>query len=244
MAIDNSRRSLSKAISWRVFAVTTLFVVSYFVLKGNSTQALWVTLIYHGIQLITYFMHERLWAMIRWGKSKGLFIQFTGMSGAGKSTLAQDVARKLRRQGYQIEIIDGDEYREGLCSDLSFSKKDRNTNIKRLGFVSKILARNGVISIIAAINPYDNIRQELNQLGPNVKTVYIKCNIETLKKRDTKGLYRKALLPPDDPAHIPNFTGISDPFEEPTHPDLTIDTDTQTVESSSAMLERFIKQSI
>ena len=244
MSVESKKRSIYKALTWRIFAVTILFGVSYFILGGNSTKAFGVTIAYHGLQMITYFIHERLWSMVRWGKSKGLFVQFTGLSGAGKSTLAALVALRLKKQGYQIEIIDGDEYRQELCGDLGFSKKDRNTNIKRLGFVSKILARNGVISIIAAINPYDNIRLELKNMGPNVKTVYIKCDLETLKQRDTKGLYRRALLPSDHPQHITQFTGISDPFEKPSEPDLIIDTNIESIETATRKLEVFIKKSI
>ena len=143
-----------------------------------------------------------------------------------------------------VEVIDGDEYRAGLCSDLGFSKEDRNTNIRRLGFVSKVLARNNVISIIAAINPYDDVRSELDALGPNVKTVYVKCDLGTLKKRDTKGLYKKALLPDGDPDKIYNFTGISDPFEEPSNPDLTIETNLELLQESARKLEKFIVGSV
>ena len=123
-----------------------------------------------------------------------------------------------------VELIDGDEYRANLCNDLGFSKEDRNTNIRRLGFVSKVLSRNNVITIIAAINPYEEIRKELIAKDKNLKTVYIKCDVEQLIERDVKGLYKKALLPDGHPDKVYNFTGISDPFEEPTNPDLVINT--------------------
>ena len=103
-----------------------------------------------------------------------------------------------------------------------------------------MLARNKVISIISAINPYDDVRRELSNLGPNVKVIYIKCSLDELKKRDTKGLYRKALLPDGHPEKIHNFTGISDPFEVPIDADLTIDTEGKSIEASAAKLEKFI----
>ena len=167
----------------------------------------------------------------------------TGMSGAGKSTLSETTARMLQKRGFKVEILDGDEYRKGLCADLGFSKEDRNTNIRRLGFVSKVLARNNVISIIAAINPYEDVRQEINKYG-NVKTVFINCDIEELKRRDTKGLYKRAMLPDDHPKKVYNFTGISDRYDVPHKSDLVIDTHLETVEQSTKKLEKFIIDNI
>ena len=163
--------------------------------------------------------------------NKGIFIQMTGLSGAGKTTLATAVREELISRGIQnIEIIDGDEYRAGLCSDLGFSKGDRNTNIRRLGFVGRVLARNNVIAIMSAINPYEEIRQEIGG-----KLVYIKTDLEAVIDRDVKGLYAKALS-----GEIPNFTGISDPFEEPVASDLVIETDKDTIQNCTKQLCDFI----
>ena len=244
MSVENPKRSILKAITWRIIATTVLFLISYLLLQESVKKALSVTLAYHALQSFTYFMHERFWSKITWGKSKGLFIQMTGMSGAGKSTLSNKVASQLRAEGYLVEVIDGDEYRKELCSDLGFSKNDRNTNIRRLGFVSCLLAKNGVISIIAAINPYEKTRSELKELGPNVKTVYVECGLDTLFKRDTKDLYRRAMLPDTHPEYLPNFTGISDPFEEPNNPDLIIQTDELTIDEAALKLKKFIKESV
>jgi adenylylsulfate kinase len=166
------------------------------------------------------------------------------MSGAGKSTLSGIVAKSLRRKGFLVEVIDGDEYRENLCKDLGFSKEDRNTNIRRLSFVSKVLSRNKVISIIAAINPYEEVRQENKRKDDSLKTVYVKCDLDTLIQRDVKGLYAKAMLPDNDPDKIYNFTGISDPFEEPQEPDLIINTNKQNIQTCSRILEKFILKSV
>jgi adenylylsulfate kinase len=154
------------------------------------------------------------------------------------------VAQSLRKKGFKVEIIDGDEYRENLCKDLGFSKKDRNTNIRRLSFVSKVLSRNNVICIIAAINPYEEIREENRKKNPNLKTVFIKCDLETLIQRDVKGLYAKAMLPVGHPDRIENFTGISDPFEEPHKVDLVINTAEQNIDKSVKILEKFIIKNI
>ena len=159
----------------------------------------------------------------------------SGLSGAGKTTLAIAAQKRLVENGVEhVEIIDGDEYREGLCSDLGFSKEDRNTNIRRLGFVGRVLARNGVVAIMSAINPYDEIRQEIGG-----KQVYIKTGLEAVISRDVKGLYAKALS-----GEIPNFTGISDPFEEPSSADLVVETDKETLEDCVSQLCEFIMENL
>jgi adenylyl-sulfate kinase len=185
-----------------------------------------------------FFLHERLWNFIKWGKTKGMFIQMTGLSGAGKTTLARAVEKKLKTKGYKVEIIDGDEYREGLCNDLGFSKEDRNTNIRRLGFVGKVLSRNNVVTIMSAINPYKELRKELEETC-GAKTVFIKCPVEKCIDRDVKGLYAKALS-----GEIKNFTGISDPYEEPVYADLVIATHELSLEASVDLLEEFITKSV
>jgi len=241
--IDTKKRSIIKAVSWRLVAVLVLSVVTLALTRDIKTASI-ITLIYHGFQAFFYFIHERLWNSFSWGRSSGLLIQMTGMSGAGKSTLANAAAERLRKRGIPTEIIDGDEYRAGLCSDLGFSKEDRNTNIRRLGFVGKVLARNNVVSIIAAINPYDSIRQELSKIHNNSTLVFVNCDLEELKDRDTKGLYHKALLPDDHPDKIYNFTGISDPFEAPSDADLIINTQHESVDRSAKKLEKFVLDNI
>jgi adenylylsulfate kinase len=169
-----------------------------------------------------------------------LLIQLTGLSGSGKSTIANGVKRLLANKGLQVEVVDGDIYRKQLCPDLGFSKEDRNENIRRLGFVSNRFTVNGVISILAAINPYEEIRNELSLYGPHVKTVWIHCDIDTLIKRDTKQLYKKAMLPDGHPDKIKNLTGVNDPYEAPVSPDLVINTGVETEEDSINMLTEFI----
>ena len=213
-------------------------------LTGDLKTVGLTALFYHLIMMVLFYIHESGWQRFKWGKSKGLFIQMTGLSGAGKTTTARLVQQRLTKRGYQIEVLDGDEYRSSLCSDLGFSKEDRNENIRRLSFVAKVLARNNVISIISAINPYEEVRKEIKENHGDVKCVYIKCDLDELKTRDTKGLYRKAMLPEGHPERIENFTGISDPFEEPDNPDLVIHTDTEDIEDSVVKLEKFIIRSV
>jgi adenylylsulfate kinase len=169
-----------------------------------------------------------------------MIIQFCGLSGSGKTTLAERVSTLLKQQNVKCEIIDGDVYRKVLCADLGFSKEDRNENIRRLAFVASKLSAHGVVTIICAINPYDDIRREVSAKYPNVKTVYIDCSIDELVRRDTKQLYYKALLPDGHPDKINNLTGINDPFDAPSACDLIIKTDAETIEESAQRLLRFI----
>jgi adenylylsulfate kinase len=173
-----------------------------------------------------------------------VFIQMTGLSGAGKSSIAIMARDTLVRLGYKVEILDGDECRKQLCADLGFSRADRLENIRRLGFVGLLLAKHGIITILAAINPYESARETLKNKSPFTKTVFIDCPLSVVQQRDTKGLYRKALLPPTHPEHIDHFTGISDPYEPPPQPDLLIQTDTESIEQSSQRLTDFILQTI
>jgi len=235
--IDSKKRSFWKAIMWRLVAIVVLVAVA-FITTGNIKSTSLIALCYNTIQVFMFFLHERLWNFIKWGKTQGMFIQMTGLSGAGKTTLARAVEKKLKTKGFKVEIIDGDEYREGLCKDLGFSKEDRNTNIRRLGFVGKILSRNNVVTIMSAINPYEELRKELEETC-GAKTVFIKCPVEKCIERDVKGLYAKALS-----GEIQNFTGISDPFEEPNDPALIVDTTIDELEKSATVLEAFITSNI
>jgi len=169
-----------------------------------------------------------------------MIIQFCGLSGSGKTTLAEQVKLLLQQQGRPVEVIDGDEYRKVLCADLGFSKADRNQNIRRLAFVASRLSQHGIIAIICAINPYEDIRQEITATYKNVKTVFIDCPLEVLISRDTKGLYQRALLPDGNPQKIHNLTGVNDPFEAPAWPDLIIRSDSETVEGATRILMEFI----
>src|ERR1700761_2596598 len=127
-----------------------------------------------------------------------MIIQLCGLSGAGKTTLASKTSALLIENGFASEIIDGDEYRKELCADLGFSRDDRKQNIRRLAFVAGKLSKHNVICIICAINPYEDVRNEIKTKYERVKTVFINCNIDTLTKRDTKGLYKRAFLPDGD----------------------------------------------
>jgi adenylyl-sulfate kinase len=159
---------------------------------------------------------------------KGFTLWFTGLSGAGKSTVSDIVEKRLRAERAKVEVLDGDVVRTHLSKGLGFSKEDRDTNIRRIGFVCQILSRNGVIAIAAAISPYKSIRNEVRKNVENFVEVYAHCPLEVLVERDVKGLYKKALA-----GEIPQFTGVSDPYEPPDNPEVVIDSSQETPEQSA-----------
>ena len=159
--------------------------------------------------------------------SKGFIVWFTGLSGAGKSTIATALQSELTRRGRHSELLDGDEVRTHLSKGLGFSKEDRDTNIRRIGYVARLIARSGGVAITAAISPYREVRDELRGQTPGFVEVFVRAPLDTLVERDTKGLYRKAIA-----GEIANFTGVSDPYEEPLRPEVTCDTSVESVEQS------------
>ena len=161
----------------------------------------------------------------------GCTLWFTGMSGSGKSTMANDVAQRLREAGARVEVLDGDVVRTHLCRGLGFSRADREENIRRLGFLCELLSRNGVIAIVAAISPYRASREEVRGRLANFIEIYMQCPVEVLIQRDVKGLYKKALA-----GEIPQFTGISDPYEAPVDPEVTIDSSRETPDEGVAKI--------
>jgi len=170
-------------------------------------------------------------------QAHGFTLWFTGLSGAGKSTLATAVGDELRGGGILVEVLDGDEVRQNLSKGLGFSREDRDTNIRRIGYVAKLLTRNGVAVITAAISPYRAIRDEVRvQIGAFVE-VYVKASLDECIRRDTKGLYRRALA-----GEIPQFTGVSDPYEAPVSPELVVDTEREAVAASAArVIDRLLE---
>jgi adenylyl-sulfate kinase len=172
---------------------------------------------------------------------KGFTLWLTGLSGAGKTTLADLLAASLSARGIGVEVLDGDEVRTNLSHGLGFSKEDRDTNIRRIGYVCRLLSRNGVVTVAAAISPYravrDEVRRAIELEGIDFIEVFVKCPIAVLAERDVKGLYKKALA-----GEIKEFTGVSDPYEEPLQPDIVVDTDRESANFSTSKIIRQLEQ--
>ncbi len=163
------------------------------------------------------------------GQAAGFVVWFTGLSGAGKSTIAQALAPILRDAGLRVEVLDGDEVRQHLSKGLGFSKEDRDINVRRIGYVAKLLARNGVAVLVAAVSPYRDTRAEVRGWAKDFIEVHVSCPLDELVRRDPKGLYAKAVR-----GEIANFTGVSDPYEAPDRPEVLVSTDREGVEESVA----------
>lgn len=167
----------------------------------------------------------------------GFVLWFTGLSGAGKTTIAREVERVLRMRCLRVERLDGDTVRQKLTKDLGFSKEDRDTNIERVTFVAQLLSRNNVVVLASFISPYRATRDYVRQETTNFIEVYVDAPLEVCIERDVKGLYAKAVA-----GEIPNFTGVSDPYESPEHPDIHVRTDQETIEESVAKVITWLEQ--
>lgn len=172
---------------------------------------------------------------------QGFVLWFTGLSGSGKSTLSEALEAEFRARNYRVERLDGDIVRTNLSAGLSFSREDRDINVRRIGFVCDLLARNGVIAISAAISPFASVRDEVRALveshGVAFVEVYTQCSLEELSRRDVKGLYKKALA-----GEIPNFTGVSDPYEAPENAEVVANSDAETMEVSLARILDYLRE--
>jgi adenylylsulfate kinase len=171
-------------------------------------------------------------------KDNGFTLWFTGLSGAGKTTISKLIEDTLRERRQRLEILDGDVVRENLSKGLGFSKEDRDTNIRRIAFVADLLSRNGVPVITAAISPYRETRREARELmGERFVEVWVKASVETCAERDVKGLYAKAFS-----GEIKEFTGVSDPYEDPEHAEIVVHTEDQEPAESAAQIIAYLEE--
>lgn len=171
------------------------------------------------------------------GNENGYVVWMTGLSGAGKTTIALILEEKLKERNQKVERLDGDVVRESLTRDLGFSAEDRRKNIERVAFVAKLLSRNGVGTICSFISPYQSVRDHVRENTTNFLEVYIDAPLDVVMDRDVKGLYKKAIA-----GEIPNFTGISDPFEAPENPDIHVRTDLGTPEECADQILQKLEQ--
>lgn len=170
-------------------------------------------------------------------QQNGVTVWFTGLSGAGKTTIRMAVERELKDRDFKVEVLDGDIVRENLTKGLGFSKEDRDENIRRIGFVSHLLSRNGVIVLVSAISPYRDVRNQMRHKIRDFVEVYVNAPLTVCEDRDVKGLYKKARS-----GEIKQFTGIDDPYEAPLNPEVECKTDLETVQESTAKVLQFLEK--
>jgi adenylylsulfate kinase len=190
------------------------------------------------LKVLIYFLHERAWDKIRFGKKEitPFVLWFTGLPSSGKTTLANVVYEKISSNGYRGERSDGDKVRS-IFPATGFSKEERNIHIQRVGLLASILEKNTIIVIASFVSPYQETRDFVRDLCRNFIEVYMATPLEECEKRDTKGLYKKARN-----GEIRYFTGIDDPYEVPNGPELTINTATESVEKSAEKIMRYLKE--
>jgi len=173
--------------------------------------------------------------MERYQENKGLVVWFTGLPCSGKTTLSRKLEEYFKEKKLPIQRLDGDVVRKTICKDLGFSKEDRDKNIERIAYISQMLAGNGVNVIAAFVSPYQKMREFVRRICPNFIEVYVKCDIEECKRRDTKGMYANV-----ERGKLKNFTGIDDPYEEPKKPDIVLETDKCSTEKNLNRLIKYI----
>ncbi|HWE63345.1 MAG TPA: adenylyl-sulfate kinase [Chloroflexota bacterium] len=169
--------------------------------------------------------------------ARGFTVWTTGLSGSGKTTIAHRLEQELAARGCSVEVLDGDVVRTHLSKGLGFSREDRDTNILRIAFVSSLLTKHGAAVITAAISPFAETRRQAREMIGDFIEVHVHCSLEEVTRRDVKGLYARALR-----GEIPQFTGVSDPYEEPESPDVRVNTDRETVEESVARILAVLEQ--
>lgn len=167
----------------------------------------------------------------------GATVWMTGLSGSGKTTIAHKLTKILRERGIKVEVLDGDVVRTNLSKGLGFSKEDRDTNIRRIGFVADLLSRNGVVAITAAISPYRSVRAEVRENSSRFMEVFVDAPLEVCESRDVKGMYAKARA-----GEIKGFTGIDDPYEAPTAAEVVCHTERETVDESAAKIVAMLEE--
>jgi adenylylsulfate kinase len=230
-------RSVIKAFSWRFWATVTTMLLVY-IFTGTIKIALAIGGLEVVLKMLIYFLHERAWDKIRFGKKEitPFVLWFTGLPSSGKTTLANVVYEKISNNGYRVERLDGDKVRN-IFPATGFSKEERNTHIQRVGFLASILERNVIIVVASFISPYQATRDFVRDLCRNFVEVYMATPLEQCEKRDTKGLYKKARN-----GEIGHFTGIDDPYEVPNGAELTINAANESVEKSAEKIMRYLKE--
>lgn len=170
-------------------------------------------------------------------REKGVVVWLTGLPCSGKTTISKEIEKYFREKNLPVQRLDGDIVRGTINSDLGFSKKDRDENIRRVTHISKMLADNGVNVVVAFVSPYQKMRNFVREACPNFVEVYVRCDIKECKRRDTKGMYAKALK-----GEIEDFTGVQDPYEEPKNPEITVNTENKSIAENVKEITKYIEK--
>lgn len=233
---EKRSRSIVKTISWRVTAtVTTILLVWFF--TGQLMAAFKIGGIEVFLKLYFYYLHERVWNKIKFGKVEvaPFILWFTGLPGSGKSATADAVFEVLKKDGRKAERLDGENVRQ-LFPKTGFSRQERIRHIERIGHLSSILVKNNITVIASFISPYKESRQFVRGLSTNFIEIYINTPLEVCEQRDPKGLYARARK-----GEVKQFTGVDDPYEEPENPNIEIDTVNKTVEENVTLIMKYLK---
>ena len=236
MYTESNVRSVVKTLSWRVIATgTTATIVWLF--TGELVLAVAIGGVEAVSKMLLYYIHERGWDRIRLGRKEvePAVIWFTGLSGSGKSTVAGWVVEALKCQGLKVERLDGDTIRE-IFPSTGFTRPERDQHIKRVGYLASRLEKNGVFVVASLVSPYQDSRDFVRGLTNRFLEIYVSTPLEECERRDVKGLYAKARR-----GEITNFTGIDDPYEVPTNPELVLDTVGRSVEDAGREVLKLVK---
>ena len=234
---ETNKRSIVKGLSWRVLATTTTICIVYFFFD-RLDLAIAAGMIETVLKVALYWLHERVWFRIRWGRKRiePFNIWFTGIPLSGKTTIADKVYKELQKLDIPLERLDSKDIRN-VVPNIGFTREDRNRHMKRIGHLIKTLQKNSISTVSSFVSPYRESRKAIRDMVENNIVVYLKADIESCKQRDYKGVYEKALQ-----GELQNFSGVNDIYEEPQYAEIVIDTDELSVEESIKIIIKYIKK--
>ena len=234
---ETNIRSVVKGVTWRILATTTTIVIVY-TFFGRLDLAIAAGMIETVLKVGLYWIHERAWFKIRWGKKRiePFNLWFTGLPLSGKTTIADRVYEELEKLQIPLERLDSKDIRE-LIPSIGFNREDRNRHMYRIAHLVKTLQNNSISTVASFVSPYRESRKTIRKMVKNNIVVYIKADIESCKKRDYKGVYEKAIK-----GELQNFSGINDVYDEPEHAEITIDTDKMSVEEAVEVIVTYVRR--
>jgi len=234
---ETNTRSIVKGISWRVVATTTTIIIVY-VFFGRLDLAIAAGVMETVFKVVLYWLHERAWFKIRWGKKRiePFNLWFTGLPLSGKTTIADKVFAELKKLDIPLERIDSKDIRD-LIPDIGYSREERNRHMHRIGNLICTLQNNSISTVASFVSPYGESRKAIREMVKNNIVVYVKADVKTCKQRDYKGKYAKALS-----GEFQNFPGVNDVYEEPQHAEITIDTESMSADDAANIIVKYVKK--